>query len=100
MLGGLWVALFSFSLYPYVKEAGLKNYKISPFYLAFFSLLFMTLSWEIFEILGRITSVSDIGYWRDTVSDILNGYIGGMFGYLFFLKHGNIDLVLSNKSIK
>lgn len=101
MLGGLWVALFSLSLYPLINELLLeKGYKISAFYLSILALLFMTISWELFELLGQITTMIDIGYWSDTLSDILNGYIGGMFGYLFYLKHGNLDLVLSNKIIK
>ena len=103
MLGGLWVSLFSLSLYTYF-------YKISPnifcnikvSYMLFFVLLIITTSWEIFELLGHITFVGDRGYWPDTLHDILNAYIGGIFAYIFFIKNNkeNIELLVENNNIK
>jgi hypothetical protein len=47
----------------------------------------MTISWEIFELVGKITFLSDgMWYWIDTIKDITDGFIGGIIGYYFYIK--------------
>jgi len=77
MLGGLCVTLFSLSLYSHLNRVfPIIVYKINVFYVLFFTLLVVTISWEVFELLGQITFVGDRGYWPDTLDDILNAYMG------------------------
>jgi len=85
--GGLWVSLFFLFLYDYfVTNFTIKNYKLKVFWVVFSVLLFITVSWEIFEVVGGINNLGDRGYWPDSLGDILNGFIGGMAGYFFFIK--------------
>lgn len=85
--GGLWVSLFFLFLYDYfVTRFTIHNYKLKVFWVVFFVLLFITISWEIFEVVGGINNLNDVGYWPDSLGDILNGFIGGFIGYFFFVK--------------
>ncbi len=100
MLGGLWVSLFTLSFYPYLNKHYLvKDFNINPLYAVFISLLFMIIAWEIFELIGGMALLSDRGYWPDTLGDVLNGYIGGIVGYLFYLKENNVELLRSKIKI-
>lgn len=99
--GGLWVSLFFLFLYDYfVNKFTIKNYKIKVFWVVFCVLLFITVSWEIFEVLGGINFTGDRGYWPDTLGDILNGFIGGMIGYLFFIKSKKCNSQIECNSVK
>ena len=84
ILGGLWVSLFSIFLYTnFYKDISIHCKKLSMF--VFFTLLLIALSWEIFELMGKITFLSDgIWYWIDTIKDIIDDFIGGMIGYLLY----------------
>lgn len=47
----------------------------------FFVVLCVALSWEAFEFAGGITELEP-GYWRDAITDVVLGLIGGGFGLL------------------
>lgn len=87
LLGGLWVSLSILPIYNYF----LKSNYISALYLVLFTLLFMTISWEIFELTSGITSLADHGYWPDTLGDIFNGFVGGIIGYFLYLKDQKLN---------
>ena len=85
LLGGLWVSLFSLFLYPHInKRFSIANSHMGVFVMIFFILLFITVSWEIFELVGGMMSLNDPGYWPDTLGDIMNGFIGGILGYFYW----------------
>ena len=89
MLGGLWVSLFSMSIFIYFfRDVSNPDYNKNILKIVLFALLFMTLSWEVFELLGKITFLSDGKlYWFDTIKDIIDGFIGGIGGYYFYTKN-------------
>jgi hypothetical protein len=87
ILGGLWISLISLSLYSYFyNNVSIVNYKIKVLGVVLFAVLFIGISWEIFELVGGITYFTDKGYWIDTVADLINDTIGGLIAYLFFIK--------------
>ena len=103
MLGGLWVSLFSLSIFSYFgKKNSIVNYRMKAFLIVFFALLFITISWEIFELWGGITFINERGYWFDTLHDIFNAYVGGMVAYVFFIKNKKcaFSLVFNNNQTK
>lgn len=102
ILGGLWVSLLSLSIYAhFYGNASIINYRRKVFKVVFLVLLFVTVSWEVFELIGKITFLNDKGYWLDTFKDIFDGYIGGMIGYFFFIRNKKckVELVSTNNKI-
>lgn len=89
MLGGLWVSLFTIFLYTNFYNNSLDtNYPKKILKVVLISLLFMTVSWEIFELIGKITFLSEGKlYWIDVIKDIIDGFIGGIIGYYFYTKN-------------
>jgi hypothetical protein len=85
MLGGLWVSLFYLYLcerYNHIFHNLNFNNLFKNLLLA---LLVVTISWEIFElVIGSVHLDDGFVYWSDTISDIINGFIGGILGYLFY----------------
>lgn len=88
ILGGLWVSLFFLSFYLFFKKDLNHNiFQKETFFKVLLILLFITISWEIFELVSKTTFLSDgIYYWIDTIKDILDGFIGGIAGYFLYLK--------------
>lgn len=102
MLGGLWVSLFSVFSFNYLRNFFPTIFnRINILYIVVLILLFITISWEVFEVWGKITFIRDIGYWPDTLGDILNAYIGGVVTYLFFVRKNKnvVELVYENNNI-
>jgi hypothetical protein len=98
ILGGLWVALFSLSIFAYFcKNISIVNYRKKVFGIVFIILLFITISWEIFELWGGITFLGDRGYWIDSSADILNAYLGGTIACLLFIKKRKCNNNLVNE---
>jgi len=92
ILGGFCVGLFSLYLYSsFQKNIFTANYRRNFFIFLFFILFFITISWEIFELVSKITFINDQGYWIDTIGDILNAYFGGMVVYLFFIRNKKVE---------
>ena len=89
ILGGLWVSLFTLSIYIYFfNNTSIPNYRKKVFQVMCITLLFVAVSWEIFEIIGHMTFLSDgIWYWIDTIKDIFDDFIGGMLGYYFYTRN-------------
>ncbi len=107
LLGGFCVGLFSLFLYKnFNKNISIVNYRRKVFVFVFLILLFVTVSWEIFELIGGITFLTDKGYWLDNIGDIMNGLLGGIVAYLFFIRNKKCNTKLgcinnqNNKIIK
>ena len=87
ILGGLWVALTALWIFCYYGRVNsIINYKSKTFLTVFITILVIGISWEIFELLGKITFLNDPGYWADTTKDMINDFIGGIVAYFYFIK--------------
>ncbi len=60
----------------------------------FFSVLVIGILWEYFEVTNGNVFMNMNGYWPDTLSDVLNGFIGGVLAYLYIIKNENSIYVL------
>lgn len=86
-LGGLWVALTALWIFCYFGYTNsITNYKFRTFFVVLFTVLIVGVSWEIFEVFGKMTFINDVGYWFDTTKDLTNDFIGGIVAYLYFIK--------------
>ena len=88
ILGGIWAALFFLSAYAFFcRNVSIINYRKKIFLMVFLVLFFVTVGWEVFELWGGITFMSDKEYWFDATKDIFDGYVGGMIACLFYLRN-------------
>ncbi len=79
-LGGVWIGLFSVYLFP-PKEDSLKSIlKI------LFIVLFIGISWEIFEILVDKFITQNSFNPLDTASDLFFDFAGGLFAIFYYFK--------------
>ena len=86
--GGFWVALTTLWICLKVKHIdNIYGYKKKSIFAMLISVLIIAILWEIFELIFRITSLADAGYWRDNLLDILNSFIGGVIALVYFLKN-------------
>jgi uncharacterized protein YacL len=87
MLGGLSVgfaALWFWAHFMHLKV--IRFLKLKALGVVILAIFFVGISWEIFELLGGITNMTDRGYWPDTIGDIINDFIGAIFAYFIFMK--------------
>ncbi|OGG85890.1 hypothetical protein A2392_00560 [Candidatus Kaiserbacteria bacterium RIFOXYB1_FULL_46_14] len=77
-LGGVAVALGWFSLRDLHVLSSERWFRFLP---SMFSVLAVALSWELFEVAIGV-SIHEPGYIGDTISDIIFGFSGGLFGYV------------------
>ena len=63
------------------------------------SVLIVAVFWEIFELIFKITSLHNVGYWKDTLDDIFNTFVGGAIGLLYFIKKKKAENLIANKNI-
>jgi len=86
-LGGLWVALTALWIFCYFGHiSSIINYKTKIFFIVFLAIFIIGISWEIFELVGKITFMDDVGYWTDTFGDLFNDFLGGMVAYFYFIR--------------
>ncbi len=93
-LGGLWIALLSyyvFFLSGYFKKI---SERLSLFYTSLFFLLFVGISWEIFEYVTKV-SVAQPNYILDTYLDLLMDMIGWLVAYFFLLRFHRKELMVA-----
>lgn len=87
MLGGVWVGLTALWLWSHFMHLKVvKTFRMKALGVVVFAAFFVGISWEIFELLGGITNMSDKVYWPDTIGDIVNDFVGGMLAYFAFIK--------------
>jgi len=87
ILGGLWVASVFLWLSSYLGEINsMKEYKVKSFLIALVSGLLVGVVWELSENLGGITFINLDGYGLDTAFDLVNGALGAILAYFYFVK--------------
>lgn len=79
IMGGFGVAALALSLFSY------KKIKVSYLRL-FFVYLFIAISWELYEYFFNPIFLTTEYDWIDTISDLINGFIGMNLVYLFIKK--------------
>jgi hypothetical protein len=87
IVGGFWVSLTA--LWVALKIGHIEkitDYKKRALLIMLSSVLIVGILWEIFEVVFKITFLHDIGYFADSLKDILNGLIGGIISYLYFMQ--------------
>ena len=90
IVGGFWVSLTVLWVCLKIKHIdNIYGYKKKALFVVFFSVFFVAVSWELFELVFKITSLDSVGYFRDSLSDIFNSVIGGIFAYYYFVKSKN-----------
>lgn len=90
-LGGLWIALVIFWLYP-VK---IKNEFTKHIFFVLLGVLMIGILWEFFEIFVNETIAKNPFNFFDTISDIFCDLTGGVLVLIYFYK--NIFLKEENK---
>lgn len=84
IIGGFFVAIASLSI---IYGSKLQTVKRShSLMVGIFAALVVGILWEIFEVQNGITSLRDIGYWIDSIGDILSDFIGGCLAALYFIQ--------------
>jgi hypothetical protein len=87
IIGGLWISLIFLWLASELGQINsLKEYKPKSFLIAFVSAIFIGVLWEILENLWHLSYVNADVYSFDTAMDLLSGGLGGVLGYLYFVK--------------
>src|SRR3989344_4635970 len=85
-LGGLWVSLLFLSAYPYLQKVSNKLDSRKVLQSLLIVILAVTISWEIFELaIGSVFPGQGLTYWIDTITDIINAFIGSIVGYAFYI---------------
>ena len=110
-LGGAWVAAFIlwaiffsgfFNLKSSVGTVENKNTLLEFLLIAFVTVLFIGVVWELFEFKAGLSFFSPItlsvkGYWQDTISDVILDLGGGlvMSMYLYKLKNQSAKIKMT-----
>lgn len=86
-LGGLWIGLTSLWIFCYFDRINsIKNYKLKSFLIVLSAVLIITIFWKLFELTTGISSIHNKSYFTNSLYDTLNGLIGGIVAYLYFIK--------------
>jgi hypothetical protein len=87
IVGGFWVSLTV--LWIALKVGHIEkitNYKKRALVLMIGSAFIVGILWEVFEVVFKINFLHNVGYWRDSLKDILDDFLGGGLAYLYFIK--------------
>jgi len=79
-LGGLFVALFFFSVFSFLKS---KLPYMEKLVLGLIFSILVGLVWEYYELIIEVTDLREIGYWPDTGMDIVMDTLGALVGVLY-----------------
>ena len=83
-LGGMWAALvvlwfYFFSGFLNPQDRGFKNF----FFISLLGLIFISVAWEIFELVSGATFVVEPKYRFDTALDFVMDFLGGAVALLY-----------------
>lgn len=88
ILGGFWVSLTTIWVCLKAKHIeSIYDYKKKVLFLMLVSVLSIAIFWEVFELVFGVTSLEKYGYWQDSLSDISNGFVGGIISFIYFTKN-------------
>ena len=94
ILGGFWVALTAMWLAIRLKHIeAFPHYRKNAFIIVLFAVALVGIAWELFELLSGNTFLHTSNFWTDSVSDMINNFLGGAIAYLCLMnirKQGNI----------
>lgn len=76
-LGGLFVALFFFSVFLFLKT---KLPYMEKLVLGLIFSILVGLVWEYYELIIGVTDLGELGYWPDTGMDIVMDTLGAFVG--------------------
>ncbi len=87
ILSGLWIALLILWLaVVFGQLSSLKDYRVKSFLIAFVSVVFLGIVWELIENVFQLSSVFSPNYYLDTAMDIITGALGGSIAYIYFVQ--------------
>ena len=100
IIGGFWVSLTALWISLKIRHIdGIYGYKRKALLVMLASVLIVAIFWEIFELIIKETSLYNTGYWRDSLSDVFNSFVGGMMAFLYFIKNKKAKCPLINKNL-
>jgi hypothetical protein len=101
IVGGFWVSLTALLISLKIKHIdNIFGYKKKALVVMFTSALVIAIFWEMYELIFKITSLHSIGYWKDSLSDILNTIIGGVLAFWYFTKNKKAKCSIMDMSLK
>jgi len=81
LLGGFWATITVFWISVRFNHIDtIVRYKERAFIIMVVSVFIIGISWEIFEIIFRITSIYDVRYLNRFLDDLAGNFMGGKFG--------------------
>lgn len=88
IVGGFWVSLSALWVSLHISHIdSILGYKRKALLVMLISVIVIAILWEVFELISHVTSLSSTIYWQDTLSDISNGFVGGIISFLYFIKN-------------
>jgi ABC-type enterochelin transport system permease subunit len=98
VVGGFWVSLTVLWICLKIKHIdSINGYKKKALIVMLSSVLIVAIFWEIFELVSGVTSLHNVGYWQDSLSDISNSFVGGIIAFLYFIKNKKAKNILISK---
>ncbi len=79
-LGGLFVALFFFSIFAFLKS---RLPYMEKLVLGLIFSILVGLVWEYYEVIVGVTDLREAGYWSDTGMDIVMDTLGAIVGVFY-----------------
>jgi hypothetical protein len=87
LLGGFWITITAFWVSVRFNHIDtIVRYKERAFVIMVISVFIIGISWEAFELLSGMTSIHDFEYLNGFWDDLAGNFIGGIFGFFYFLK--------------
>ena len=100
IVGGFWVSITALLVSLKIRHINkINGYRKKAIMVMLCSVLIVAVFWEIFELIFKITSLHNVGYWKDTLDDIFNTFVGGAIGLLYFIKKKKAENLIANKNI-
>ncbi len=98
IVSGFWVSLTALWISLKIRHIdSIFGYKKKSLFVMLISILVIAIFWEIFELIFKITSMNSTGYWSDSLTDILNGFIGGLIAFWYFTKNKKSECLVTDK---
>ena len=103
IIGGFWIAITALWMSLLVNHIdAINGYRKKSFIVMILAVIAVAILWELFELIFKITSISQPNYFLDTLSDISNGIVGGLFAFFYFIaskKSKNYRIVKSESNL-